>query len=63
LGSTGTWGLVQRLRAPLQHWCRARARLLHVQCGGELRMANPSEHLVDWLRDAYAMEKQAEKHA
>jgi hypothetical protein len=51
------------LRAPLQHWCRARARLLHVQCGGELRMANPSEHLVDWLRDAYAMEKQAEKHA
>lgn len=23
-------------------------------------MANPGEHLVDWLRDAYAMEKQAE---
>jgi len=23
-------------------------------------MANPSEHLVDWLRDAYAMEQQAE---
>jgi len=23
-------------------------------------MANPNEHLVDWLRDAYAMEKQAE---
>jgi ferritin-like metal-binding protein YciE len=23
-------------------------------------MANPTEHLVDWLRDAYAMEKQAE---
>jgi ferritin-like metal-binding protein YciE len=23
-------------------------------------MANPNEHLIDWLRDAYAMEKQAE---
>ena len=23
-------------------------------------MANPREHLEDWLRDAYAMERQAE---
>ncbi|EGC98535.1 hypothetical protein B1M_41123, partial [Burkholderia sp. TJI49] len=28
--------------------------------GGRSAMANPHEHLEDWLRDAYAMERQAE---